>query len=93
MENMLEWSKKYGEHLNQQWKVIVFLISKFVRTKAIKKDANPNKNNKPIILIENRCYLYDSFIEHLITKTSKYSISNLIGLLRAFLSVSKDEIS
>lgn len=87
---MFEWAKKFGEHLNEQWKVVLLLISKFHRTKAIKKDNNANKNNVSIFIIDSRCFLYESYIEQLISKTTKYSLPNLVGFLRALLSVSKD---
>ena len=64
------------------------MISKFVRTKSIKKDSN--KNNTPLVIIENKCYLLENYIEHLITKTSKLSFKNVIGFLKALLHVSKD---
>jgi hypothetical protein len=93
MEAMFEWARKFGEHLNEQWKVVLLLISKFVRSKATKKDNNASKNNLSIAIAENRCFLYESYIEQLITKTTKFSINNLVGFLKALLSVSKDEVN
>jgi hypothetical protein len=93
MEAMFEWTRKFGEHLNEQWRVVLFLISKFIRTKAIRKDNNANKNNLSIAIIDNRCYLYESYIDQLIAKTTKFSTNNLVGFLRALLTVSKDEVN
>lgn len=90
MEAMFEWARKFGEHLNEQWKVVLLLISKFVRSKATKKDSSANKSNLSIAIADNRCYLYESYIEQLVTKTTKFSINNLVGFLRALLSVSRD---
>ena len=86
---MLEWSKKFSEQIVEQWKTILYMISKFVRSKFIKKDS---KNNAPLLIIDNKCFLLQSYIEQLITKTSKLSLKNVLGFLRALLHVSKDEI-
>jgi hypothetical protein len=90
---MFEWARKFGEHLNEQWKVVMLLISKFYRTKAIKKDNNANKSNLSIAIIDNRCFLYEAYIEQLISKSTKYSLTNFVGFLRALLLVSRDEIN
>lgn len=93
MEAMFEWTRKFGEHLNEQWKVVILLISKFYRSKSIRKDNNSNKANLSIAIIENKCFLYEAYIEQLIAKTTKYSLNNLVGFLRALLSVSRDEVN
>lgn len=93
MEALFEWARKFGEHLRDQWKVVLLLISKFVRSKATKKDPAAAKNNLSIAIVENRCYLYESFIEQLITKTTKYSLPNLVAFLRALLAVSREEVN
>jgi hypothetical protein len=90
MDSMLDWVRKFSELVNEQWRVVVFLISRFNRTKSIRKDSG-NKNHSAISIIENRCFLFDSYIEHLVTKTSKLHITNLLSLLRALLAVSRDE--
>ena len=51
---MLEWSKKFSEQIVEQWKTILYMISKFVRSKFIKKDS---KNNAPLLIIDNKCFL------------------------------------
>jgi len=90
MEAMLEWVRKFEEMISEQWKVVIFLISRFNRSKSIRKDQS-NKNHSPITIIENRCFLFDSYIEHVVNKTTKISNSNLIHLLKALLSVSREE--
>jgi hypothetical protein len=64
------------------------MISKFVRSKSIKKDSS--KNNAPLMIVENKCFLLENYIEQLISKTSKLSLKNVIGFLKALLNVSKD---
>jgi hypothetical protein len=71
--------------------VVLLLISKFVRSKLTRKDAS--KNNLAIVVADNRCFLYESYIDQLVAKTSKFSLPNLLGYLRALLSVSKDEVN
>jgi hypothetical protein len=88
---MFEWARKFGEHLTDQWRVVLLLISKFVRTKATKKDAN--KSNLTIAIVENRCYLYESYIDHLVAKTAKFTLPHLLAYLRALLAVSRDEVN
>ena len=83
--------KSYSEQITLQWKTVIFLVSKFYRNKLIRKDNNPNKNHSAISLLENKCYLYDSYIEQLIAKSSKLQLPNLIEFLKAFLVVSRDE--
>jgi hypothetical protein len=91
MEAMFEWARKFGELLHEQWKVVLLLISKFVRSKLTRKDAS--KNHLSIAISDNRCYLYESYVEALVAKTTKFSLSNLIGFLRALLQVSREEVS
>lgn len=45
-----------------------------------------------MVLIENRCYLYDSYIEQLFAKTTKYALPNLLAFLRALVVVSREEV-
>lgn len=70
---------------------MLLLISKFVRSKLTRKDAN--KNNLAIVVADNRCFLFESYIDQLVNKTTKFSLPNLLGFLRALLSVSKDEVN
>lgn len=46
-----------------------------------------------IVVADNRCFLYESYIDQLVGKTSKFSLPNLLGYLRALLSVSKEEVN
>ena len=62
-----------------------------MRSKLTRKDAN--KSNHSIAISDNRCYLYESYIDTLISKTTKFSLNNLIGFLRALLSVSREEVN
>lgn len=48
---MFEWARKFGEQINEQWKVVIFMISKFYRIKAIKKDNNSNKSNVLLVVV------------------------------------------
>lgn len=91
MEAMLDWVRKYSEHINIQWKTVIYLISRFNRSKSIRKDQNTGRRHSAITLLENRCYLYDSYIDHLMNRTHKFHSVNLISFLRALLSASKDE--
>ena len=61
MEALFDWARQYGQHLTSQWKVVIYLVSKFVRSKAIKKDPKAVKNNLSIAVVENKCYLFQSY--------------------------------
>jgi hypothetical protein len=61
MEAMLEWVRKFSEHISEQWKVVIFLIGKFNRSKSIRKDQGAKKHTA-IVVQENRVYLYDSYV-------------------------------
>jgi hypothetical protein len=87
---MLEWVRKYAEHLNQEWKTIIYLVGKFSRSKSIRKDQG-GRRHTAITLHENKVYLYDSYVEHLIHKTPKLELNNVVSFLRAFVSASRDE--
>jgi len=86
---MLEWVRKFEEMLSEQWRVVIFLISRFNRSKSIRKDQS-NKNHSPITIIENRCFLFDSYIEQIMNKSTKITNSNLVYLLKALLGVSRE---
>jgi hypothetical protein len=88
MEAMFEWVRKFGEKIVHQWRVVIFLVSKFNRSKSIRKDQN-NKGHASICIIENRCLLYESYVEALMARAGKLALPNLIGFLRALLSVSR----
>ena len=92
MEALFDWARKYGHHLTTQWKVVIFLVSKFVRSKAIKKDPQAAKNNLSIAVVDNKCYLFESYSENIFSRASKYPLPNLLGMLRALLAVSREEI-
>jgi hypothetical protein len=55
----------------------------FHRTKAIKKD-NSNKNNI-MVIIQDKCYLYDNYIETVLSKSNKFNHKNLIYLIDALI--------
>lgn len=58
----------------------------------MKKDPHAAKNHLSITVIENKCYLFESYMEELFAKASKLHMPNLIGFLRALLNVSRDEV-
>ena len=89
MEAWFEWVRKYSEHIKEEWKSIINLIGKFNRSKMIKKDQGGRKN-AAIVVQDYKAYLYHSYVEHLISKTPKFHLDNLISFLRAFLSASKE---
>lgn len=72
MEAMFEWVRKYSEHINEQWKVVIYLIGRFNRTKSIRKDQNTGRRHTAITIVENKCYLLDSYVDHLMNKTQKF---------------------
>ena len=90
MEAMLEWARKFSEHVSDQWKTVVYLIGKFHRSKSIKKDQGGRKNTA-ITVQDNKVYLFDSYVEHLVQKTPKLHLDKLICFLRAFLAASREE--
>lgn len=55
----------------------------FYKTKAIKKD-NSNKNNI-MVIIQDKCYLYDNYIETILTKSNKFNFTNLLNLIDALI--------
>lgn len=63
----------------------------FHRTKAIKKD-NTNKNHI-MVIVQDKCYLYDSYIESILTKSNKFNFTNLTYLIDALVECSKQEIA
>lgn len=67
---MFEWVRKFSEHINEQWKIVIELIGKFNRSKSIKKDQG-SKKHIAIEVVNNKVVLYDSYVEHLIQKTPK----------------------
>lgn len=91
MESFLEWVRKYSEHLHEQWNVVIYMLSKFYRSKLIKKDA-PSRNSTMVIAGE-KCYIYESYIDGLFAKSGKYSLPNLGRLVSALIEVSKQEIA
>lgn len=50
MDAMLDWVRKFSELINEQWRVVIFLISRFNRSKSIRKDPN-NKSHNPICIL------------------------------------------
>ena len=89
MEAMLEWVRKYAEHINEQWRTIIYLVGKFSRSKSIRKDQGARKHTA-IVLHENKVYLYDSYVEHIIRKTTKLQLDNVVSFLRALVAASRD---
>ena len=62
MEALFDWVRKYGKHIQLQWKVVIYLMSKFVRGRALKKDSQNSKNNNlSIAVVDNKCYLFESY--------------------------------
>lgn len=55
----------------------------FYRTKAIKKDNN-NKNYI-MAIIQDKCYLYDNYIESVLSKSNKFNNMNLLYLIDALI--------
>jgi len=51
MEAMFEWVRKFGDKITVQWKVVIFLISKFNRSKSIRKDQNSSKSHVSICIV------------------------------------------
>lgn len=48
---MFEWVRKFAEKISEQWKTVLFLISRFNRSKSIRKDQNANKGHASIVII------------------------------------------
>jgi hypothetical protein len=63
----------------------------FYKTKAIKKD-NSNKNSI-MVIIQDKCFLYDNYIEAILTKSNKFNYANLMNLVEALIECSKQEIN
>ncbi len=62
----------------------------FYRTKAIKKD-NANKNSI-VTVINDKCFVYEGYIESVLIKSSKFNLNNLTCLIDALVDCSKQEI-
>lgn len=90
MEALLEWARKYGERVGAQWKVVLYLISKFHRSKSLRKD-HPAKGSLALAVVDNKCFLYESYVDALIARTPKFALPNLLHFLRALLAVSREE--
>ena len=90
-EKLLGWVREYTFHIYDQWGTVINLFSNFHRVKAIKKD-NTGKNNI-IVVINDRCYLYDSYINGIISKSSKFNLKNLNFMIDALVESSKQEIA
>lgn len=63
----------------------------FHRTKAIRKD-NSNKSSI-MVVVQDKCYLYDNYVEGLLAKSNKFNHHNLECLIDALVEVSKEEIA
>lgn len=63
----------------------------FHRTKAIKKD-NTSKN-VIMAIVQDKCYLYDTYIESILMKSNKFNYQNLTCLIDALVEISKEEIA
>ena len=45
-----------------------------------------------MVVIQDKCYVYDSYIESVLIKSSKFNFSNLTYLVDALVDCSKQEI-
>lgn len=91
IEKMFIWVREFTSHIYDQWNTIIHSFSMFHRTKAIKKD-NTNKNHI-MVIVQDKCYLYDSYIESILTKSNKFNFTNLTYLIDALVECSKQEIA
>lgn len=84
----------FDEYLLEQWNIVVYLFSKFYRNKLIKKEygANSKKDDKMVIM-GDKCYLYEPFINNLWARSNKYSIENFKCLIEALIEINKQEIT
>jgi hypothetical protein len=48
---MFEWVRKFGDKITHQWKVVIFLVSKFNRSKSVRKDQTANKGQVSISIV------------------------------------------
>lgn len=55
----------------------------FYRNKLIKKD-NSGKNHI-IVISQEKCYLYDSFVQSIISKSAKFNHKNFVCLINALI--------
>lgn len=84
---MFIWVREFTPYIYEQWNTIVNSFSMFYRTKAIKKD-NTNKNNI-MVIVQDKCYLYDSYIDSILAKSNKFNYTNLTCLIDALVECSK----
>lgn len=90
----MEWVKLFDEHLEDKWNIIIYMFSKFYRNKLIKKEYHPaSKKDDLVVIIGDKCYIYEPFLNSLWAKSSKYSISNFKCLIMALIDVNKQEIN
>lgn len=66
------------------------MLSKFYRNKLIRKEG---PKGQCIAIIGDRCFIYETFVDGLLGRSSRYTINNLKALLDALVDVSKQEIS
>lgn len=83
MEKLLIWVREYNMYLYNEWSSVVYLFSMFHRNKLIKKD-NSGKNHI-IVIAQEKCYLYESFIQSIIAKTSRFNYRNLVNMVDALI--------
>lgn len=88
---MYQWVREYASYIYDQWGTIIYSFSMFHRSKAIKKD-NASKNNI-MVIIQEKCYLYDGYVETILSKSNKFNYTNLSCLFDALIDCSKQEIN
>lgn len=82
-EKYLNWIREFAPYIYGHWTTVIGVLSSFHRSKAIKKDTS-GKNN--IIMIANdRCFLYDSYINNLMAKSAKFNNNNLYKMGEALI--------
>lgn len=46
-----------------------------------------------MVIIQDKCFLYDNYIEAILTKSNKFNYANLMNLVEALIECSKQEIN
>ena len=64
------------------------MLSKFNRNNLIKKEQGGNKTAN-LTIVNDKCFIYDHFVEGIVTKSAKFTPENLIGLVTGLIEVSR----
>ena len=94
MEKLLDWIGLFDDYLMEQWNNVIYMFSKFHRSKLTKKEYSANsKKDEKMVIMGDKCLLYEPFINLLWARSNKYSLDNFKCLVSALIDVNKQEIN